>query len=93
MEPRVVAFSGATSSTSKYVRIAQMAQSSHVHSLCPPSWVTHASTYLYVVGLKQGGSIPRLFITDGKVWAVVGMMKRSLPINSRYALERLVVII
>lgn len=59
MEPRVVAFSGATSSTSKYVRIAQMAQSSHVHSLCPPSWATHASTY--VVGLKQGGALTKAF--------------------------------
>jgi hypothetical protein len=62
MEPRVVAFSGATSSTSKYVRIAQMAQSSHVHSLCPPSWAAHASTHWHVVALKQGAnSLPRLF--------------------------------
>ncbi|UKZ69493.1 uncharacterized protein TrAtP1_010499 [Trichoderma atroviride] len=76
MEPRVVAFTGATSSTSKNVRIAQMAQSSHVHSLCPPS---RFAQYLHVVGLKQGGgSLPRLFTTDGKVWAVVGMMKKVI---------------
>lgn len=58
MEPRVVAFTGATSSTSKNVRIAQMAQSSHVHSLCPPSRIAQ---YLHVVGLKQGGFFSKAF--------------------------------
>lgn len=75
MEPRVVALFGATSSTSKNVVIAQMAQSSHVHSLYARLLITHTST-LQLAGLRHGGALARLWSPTKRVWAIVGSVQR-----------------